>query len=135
MDVFGGLDEVHAPAQPTVTSVVVVSATRDGLIRDSHGAGAQVYLTGQFRTAAQEAVARTGVGVMAAGHARSERWGLHVLAGLLRMRFAGRRSLCGRAKRQGETHLGEACPPLSQTETRHAPCGGAITKGGGLRAG
>ena len=87
-DVFGGLDAVHVPAQPTVTSVAVVGAMREELVVDARGAGAEVYVTGQFRTSAQDAVARTGIGVVAAGHARSERWGLCALAGLLRMRFA-----------------------------------------------
>ena len=89
MDVFGGLDAVHAPARPAVTSVAVVGAMDGRLVEDAHGAGAQLYLTGQYRTSAQEAVARTGIGVVAAGHGRSERWGLRALAALVRMRFAG----------------------------------------------
>jgi putative NIF3 family GTP cyclohydrolase 1 type 2 len=41
-----------------------------------------------MRAPGTEAVARTGIGVAAVGHRRSERFGLRVLAGLLRRRFA-----------------------------------------------
>ena len=89
MDVFGGLGDVHVPATPQVTAVAVVGAMNAQLVQDAYGAGAQVYVTGQMRTSAQEAVARTGIGVVAVGHRRSEAWGLRALASLLPTRFAG----------------------------------------------
>ena len=88
MDVFGGLDEIHVPAAPDVTSVAAVGAMNEQLVQDAAGAGAHVYLTGQMRTSARRAVAQTGIGVVAAGHRRSEQWGLRTLAGLLQTRFA-----------------------------------------------
>ena len=67
MDVFGGLSEVHVPASPEVAAVAVVGAMSGELIESARGAGAQVYVTGQMRTSAWGAVARTGVGVVAVG--------------------------------------------------------------------
>ncbi|MGI9175489.1 MAG: Nif3-like dinuclear metal center hexameric protein [Rhodothermales bacterium] len=89
MGVFGGLDEVHVPAATEVTTVAFVGAMSEQLVQEAYGAGAQMYVTGQMRASAREAVTRTGMGVVIAGHRRSEAWGLRTLGGLLPMRFAG----------------------------------------------
>lgn len=87
LHVFGGLDVVH-PAGRRVRRVAVVGALREALVEEAHAAGAQVYVTGQWRPSAEAAVARSGMSVVAVGHARSERWGLRALAGLFARRFA-----------------------------------------------
>ena len=67
-----------------VKKIAVVGAMTDRLVRDAHAAGVDVYVTGQFRQPAHQAVEETGLGVVELGHARSEIWGLGTLARLLR---------------------------------------------------
>lgn len=87
--VFGGLEETHgAPATP-VDRVAVVGAMTDALVREAAARGAALYVSGQWRVPAAEAVEETGIAVAVVGHRRSELWGLRALAGLLRERFAG----------------------------------------------
>ena len=76
-------------ADEEVTKVCVVGAMRGALIREASERGANVYLTGQYRDHAQEAVNDTGMNVLEIGHERCERWGLRALAGVLRERYAG----------------------------------------------
>ncbi len=67
-----------------VEKVAVVGAMTDALVRAACDAGADVYVTGQFRQPARRAVEETGLGVVVLGHHRSEVWGLRALARLLR---------------------------------------------------
>jgi len=87
-DIFGGLDAAHAGTAKTITTVAVVNAMTDALVREAAAQGAQMYVTGQERIPARAAVEETGIGVVAVGHARGEQWGLRALAGLLRERWA-----------------------------------------------
>ena len=84
---FGGCDRVEPGRQTAVGRVAVVGAMNDALIREAAGRGAGLYLTGQYRPSAQEAVAETGIAVVAVGHRRSEEWGLRTLARLLHERW------------------------------------------------
>ncbi len=84
---FGGLEAVYGASAGDVTRACVVGAMRPGLVYEAAERGAQVYLTGQYRTGAAKAVAETGVSVLALGHERSEVWGLGKLAGVLRAEF------------------------------------------------
>ena len=88
---FGGpLHLIHPNAKNDicdnfrVKKIAVVGAMADRLVRDAHAAGVNVYVTGQFRQPARLAVEETGLGVVELGHGRSESWGLHTLAALLR---------------------------------------------------
>ena len=65
-----------------------MGAMNDALVREADARGARVYVTGQWRVPATEAVNETGIGVVCVGHRRSEEWGLRALAGLLRERWA-----------------------------------------------
>lgn len=80
---FGGYDRAEAGHQTTVGRLAVVGAMTDALVREAAERGAQLYLTGQYRKPAQEAVNDTGLAVIAVGHRRSEEWGLRALAALL----------------------------------------------------
>ena len=84
---FGGIEEMQPPASGRVTRVAVVGAMTEELVREAHAAGVDVYVTGQFRQPAREAAAETGIGVIAVGHRRAERWGLRQLATLLDAEF------------------------------------------------
>lgn len=86
---FGGYDRVEAGGQTPVGRVAVVGAMNDALIWEAAERGAGLYLTGQYRSSAQEAVSETGIAVIAVGHRRSEEWGLQVLADVLRERWPG----------------------------------------------
>ena len=89
-EVFGGLEGAYFKSEPDeeVARVCVVGAMRDPLVREAHGRGASVYLTGQRRDHAQGAVDDTGMNILEIGHARCERWGLRALACVLRERYA-----------------------------------------------
>jgi putative NIF3 family GTP cyclohydrolase 1 type 2 len=86
--IFGGQD-IALPQGAGVSRVAVVGAMNDALVREAAARGADLYITGQWRQAAQSAVDETKIGVMAIGHYRTEAWGLRALAGVLRERWAG----------------------------------------------
>ncbi|GAB3641494.1 Nif3-like dinuclear metal center hexameric protein [Spirosoma arcticum] len=84
---FGGCDRAESGRQTTVGCVAVVGAMNDALIHEAAGRGAGLYLTGQYRPSAQEAVDETGIAVVAVGHRRSEEWGLRTLTNILHERW------------------------------------------------
>ena len=84
---FGGLEGVYGANTGEVTRACVVGAMRPALIYEAAERGAQVYLTGQYRKGAAQAVSETGVGVLELGHERSEVWGLKALAKVLQEQF------------------------------------------------
>lgn len=88
--IFGGLDAWIDPpdAGASVGRVAVVGAMNAALVRQAAERGAALYVTGQLRVPALDAVRATGMAVAAVGHARAERWGMRALAGLLRERWA-----------------------------------------------
>lgn len=86
--VFGGQEEARAGASSECQRVAVVGAMTDALVREAASRGADIYITGQFRQPAQQAVLETGIGVVVVGHRRSEEWGLRALAGIVRERWS-----------------------------------------------
>lgn len=88
-EVFGGLDQADTCAGGEVSRVAVVGAMTEALVREATERGAAVYVTGQFRQPAKQAVLETGMGVIVVGHRRSEEWGLRALAGVLQERWSG----------------------------------------------
>ena len=84
---FGGLDATVPGRTPVVTRMAVAGAMTDRLVREVAAQGADLYLTGQRRAPARAAVEATGIGVVAVGHARAERWGMRLLAALLSERW------------------------------------------------
>lgn len=96
-DVFGGVDAWVDGAEPDapVRRLAVVGAMNDALVRGAAARGATLYVTGQLRAPALDAVRDCGIAVAAVGHGRSERWGMRALAGLLRERWADLEVLVG----------------------------------------
>ncbi|MBV9788487.1 MAG: Nif3-like dinuclear metal center hexameric protein, partial [Chloroflexi bacterium] len=86
--VFNQHDEAQVPITEQIERVAVVGAMTDALVREAAERGAQIYVTGQLRQPAREAVRETGIGVVAIGHRRSEIWGLRALAGVIRERWS-----------------------------------------------
>lgn len=86
---FGGVDDVLPERADAVRRVAVVGAMTDALVRQAAGEGADLYLTGQIRQPGLRAAAETGIGIVAVGHARSEMYGLRLLAGMIERHFAG----------------------------------------------
>ncbi|MEI2578330.1 Nif3-like dinuclear metal center hexameric protein [Scytonema sp. PRP1] len=90
--IFGGYEQVDAAepaAEPTeVTRIAVVGAMTDLLVREAASRGANVYITGQLRHPAEQAVEETKIGAIAVGHRQGELWGLRALAGVLRERWS-----------------------------------------------
>ena len=66
-----------------VGRLAVVGAMTEALVLDAAARGAAVYVTGELRAPAAEAVRRTGMRVVAVGQGRSERWGLRHVGRLL----------------------------------------------------
>ncbi len=85
--IFDGYDRAEAGYgsggwQPDSYRVAVIGAMTDALVREADEKGAHLYLTGAYRKAGQQAVDDTGMAVIAAGHRRSEEWGIRMLAEL-----------------------------------------------------
>lgn len=87
--VFGGLDQVVHATKPTGTYIAVVGAMNDALVREAAARDVGVYVTGQWRYPAAQAVVATGIGVAVVGHQRSEEWGLRRLGRILNQRWPG----------------------------------------------
>lgn len=88
-EVFGGVGRVLPGRAARVRRVAVVGAMNAALISEAAARGADVYLTGQLRPSARGALKASGLGVIEVGHARSEHWGLALLAGLLQDALPG----------------------------------------------
>ncbi len=88
-EVFGGREEARTCERNEVTKVAVVGAMTAELTHEASERGAEVYVTGQMRRPAKEAILDTGLGVVIVGHLRSEQWALTALANVLRERFCG----------------------------------------------
>ena len=88
-ETFGGRDESRTCERNEVTRVAVVGAMTPELMHEASQRGAEVYVTGQMRKPAKEAIIDTGLGLVIVGHPRSEQWALSALANVLRERFCG----------------------------------------------
>lgn len=87
---FGGAEATAGePLDEATSRVAVVGAMTEALVRDAAARGAGLYVTGQMRPPAMEAVRQTGLHVVAVGQRRSERWGLRHVGGLLATAFPG----------------------------------------------
>ncbi|MBD2445607.1 Nif3-like dinuclear metal center hexameric protein [Nostoc sp. FACHB-152] len=85
--IFGGYEKVSQPINTEITRIAVVGAMTDLLVREAAARGADVYITGQLRQPAAEALRETKIGALAVGHYRSEVWGLRALARILQERW------------------------------------------------
>ena len=88
--ILGGCEQAAPPPLPDQPfgRVAVVGAMTDALVREAHARGVGLYVTGQWRQPAREAVRETSLGILCTGHERMERWGLRALAGMLTERWA-----------------------------------------------
>ena len=84
---FGGLEGIYGANAGEVVRACIVGAMRPALIHEAAERGAQVYLTGEYRKGAAQAVVETGMTLLEIGHRRSEVWGLRTLAAVLCGRF------------------------------------------------
>lgn len=85
--VFSSLEQEHQGSFTAITKVAAVGAMTETLVRTAVEKGVQVYITGQFRKPAIQAVIETGIHVLAVGHKNSEVWGLHKLASILQKQW------------------------------------------------
>lgn len=84
---FGG-DEDWRPGG-AAGRLALASALSPALVERAAAEGAGLYVTGQWRPSAREAVARTGLTVGVVGHRRAEAWALRHLAGSLSAALPG----------------------------------------------
>ena len=106
-DTFGGREDARTCERNEVTRVAVVGAMTADLMHEASTRGAEVYVTGQMRQPAREALLDTGLGLIVVGHRRSEDWALRTLSHVLRERFANLTVVLP--------------PPRSRTEAPAAP--------------
>ena len=84
---FGGIDEALGEGPEATAAVALVGAMTDALVADAAARGAGLYVTGQIRGPAREAVHRCGIRAVAVGQGRAEAWGLRCLGRLIRERW------------------------------------------------
>jgi putative NIF3 family GTP cyclohydrolase 1 type 2 len=87
-DIFGVAPEMHGALPANLTRIVLANVLSPALVQDAVAAGAQCYLTGQYRPSAAQALQAAGLPVAIIGHTAGERWGLRALAGMLREHWA-----------------------------------------------
>ncbi|RUT02887.1 hypothetical protein DSM106972_058070 [Dulcicalothrix desertica PCC 7102] len=87
-EIFNGYEQIRAASENEVKKVAVVGAMTDLLVREAASHGVNVYITGQLRQPAAQAVIDTQMSVIAVGHYRCEIWGLHTLASILQQRWS-----------------------------------------------
>ncbi|MDZ7961860.1 MAG: Nif3-like dinuclear metal center hexameric protein [Aulosira sp. DedQUE10] len=86
--IFGKQEQVLPAVNNDVKRIAVVGAMTDALVREAAARGADVYITGQIRQPAQEAIKETKISAIAVGHHRSEVWGLSSLSEILKERWS-----------------------------------------------
>lgn len=85
---FGGSEEaLNTEGERPVKRIALVNAMTDALIRDAATRKADLYLTGQVRGPARQAVDQAGIAVVAVGQDRAEAWGLREIGQRLRTRW------------------------------------------------
>ncbi|BAZ17852.1 hypothetical protein NIES4071_97320 [Calothrix sp. NIES-4071] len=87
-EIFNGYEQIRAANQSEVLKVAVVGAMTDLLVREAASRGVNVYITGQLRQPAAQAILDTQMSVVTVGHYRCELWGLHTLASILQQRWS-----------------------------------------------
>ena len=85
-ELLGGEEAFHPGEDEPVSVAVVAGAMTESLVRAAAEEGASLYVTGQWRAPAANAVAETGIAVQVCGHRRLERWALGALADRLEER-------------------------------------------------
>ena len=86
--IFGKPEQLLSAINTDVKRIAVVGAMTDSLVREAAARGADVYITGQIRQPAREAIQDTKIGAIAVGHRCSEVWGLRSLSGVLKERWS-----------------------------------------------
>ncbi|MGB3542985.1 Nif3-like dinuclear metal center hexameric protein, partial [Rubrivirga sp.] len=86
---LGGLEDAVGPEPESIEALALAGAMTESLVEDAAERGAGLYVTGQIRRNALEAVERCGVRVVSVGQGRAEWWGLRRLGALLGESFPG----------------------------------------------
>ena len=86
-DELGGVDEALGDGPDSVGAIALVGAMTAALVEDAAERGVGLYVTGQIRRPAREAVRETGIRALAVGQGRTEAWGLRHLGRLLQTRW------------------------------------------------
>lgn len=87
-EIFGTPPQLTGKDRAIINRIAVVGAMTEAFVHEVATQGAQLYITGQLRRPAIQAVEQSGLSVAALGQAAGEYWGLRALAGLLRERWA-----------------------------------------------
>lgn len=87
-DIFGNAPIIETRYTETVQRLAIVGAMTDKTIREAARHNVDLYITGQFRQPARQAVQETNMSIAIIGHDAGEQWGIRALAGLLRERWA-----------------------------------------------
>ena len=84
---FGGIAGVWGAPMGETAALAHAAAMTEALVRDAARRGAGLYLTGQLRKPARQAVFDTGVVAIEVGQDRAERWGLRHLGALVQKQW------------------------------------------------
>ena len=87
-DIFGNAPIIETRYVETVQRLAIVGAMTDKTIREAATHNVDLYITGQFRQPARQAVQETSMNIAIIGHDTGEQWGIRALVGLLRERWA-----------------------------------------------
>jgi putative NIF3 family GTP cyclohydrolase 1 type 2 len=85
---FGGIAGVWGAPMGETAALAHAGAMTEALIRDAAERGAGLYLTGQLRKPARQAVFDTGIVAIEVGQDRTEWWGLRRLGALVQERWS-----------------------------------------------
>jgi putative NIF3 family GTP cyclohydrolase 1 type 2 len=86
-NLFGPAEQIYRGEWRQISKIAVMGAMTESLVLEVAQKGIHLYLTGQFRKPAFNAVAQTGLHVIAAGHLQSEIFGLRLLAEIIREKW------------------------------------------------
>ena len=85
--IFGKAPTIETRYTETIQRIAIVGAMTDKFVREAAMHNVDLYITGQFRQLARQAVQETGMNVAIIGHDVGEQWGKRALAGVLRERW------------------------------------------------
>ena len=87
-DTFSTTPTIEARYAEMVQRIAIVGAMTDTFVREAARHNIDLYITGQFRQPARQAVQETGMTIAVIGHDVGEQWGIYALSTLLKEQWA-----------------------------------------------
>lgn len=87
-DTFSKTPTIETRYAEMVQRIAIVGAMTDTFVREAARHNVDLYITGQFRQPARQAVQETGMTIAVIGHDVGEQWGIYALSTLLKEQWA-----------------------------------------------